>query len=150
MSKICLSGVGFVLFATAAVPETTIARDYAQKWLLGHLASMNVALMGGTGCKQIILLHRKRQERDRRPCLVNVTNCSTFLLADTEAATPTPSGGSSAGDDGRRERSLTVFLFLCSVSCSGMRCPYICGIQPPASFAILDPNTLVRRHSSDL
>ncbi len=135
--------MGFVLFATAAVPETTIARDYAQNWLLRHLASMNVALMHRTGCRQIILLHRKRQEHDRRPCLVKVTNCSTFLLTDTEAATPTPSGGSSAGDDGRRERSLHCLSFFMFGLMFRSEMPVnICGIQPPASFAILDPTTL--------
>jgi hypothetical protein len=49
---------------------------------------------------------------------VNVTNCSTFLLAGTGAATPTPSGGSNTGDGGRSDRSIHLLSFLCSVLCS--------------------------------
>lgn len=37
------------------VPETTIERDYAQNWLLGHLASMNMALKGGTGIRKVYI-----------------------------------------------------------------------------------------------
>ncbi len=37
------------------VPETTIERDYAQNWLLGYLASMNVALKGGTGIRKVYI-----------------------------------------------------------------------------------------------
>lgn len=37
------------------VPETTIERDYAQNWMLGHLASMNMALKGGTGIRKVYI-----------------------------------------------------------------------------------------------
>lgn len=37
------------------VPETTIERDYAQNWLLRYLASLNMALKGGTGIRKIYI-----------------------------------------------------------------------------------------------
>lgn len=37
------------------VPETTIERDYAQNWLLKHIAPMNMALKGGTGIRKVYI-----------------------------------------------------------------------------------------------
>ena len=37
------------------VPQTTIERDYAQNWLLGGLAPLNMALKGGTGIRKVYI-----------------------------------------------------------------------------------------------
>ena len=51
------------------VLETTIERDYAQNWLLKHLASIEMALKGGTGIrKAYIKNYRFSDDLDsRRP-----------------------------------------------------------------------------------
>ncbi len=37
------------------VPPSTIERDYAQNWLLAHLAPLHMALKGGTGIRKVFI-----------------------------------------------------------------------------------------------